>query len=261
MRRPGAEPQKVLDIAGGAGQRARGHAKDAQAQFGGAGGDRADGLGAQFRAADHTAAAEAFLADLELRLDHQDEVGAGRGAGGEGGQDQAQRDEGEIADDQVDGDVVDPVEGQLADVGAVLDGDPLIALQGPGELAVADVDGDDMGGPGAQQDVGEAAGGRPGVEGAAPLDAQPEGDECREGPGELVSAARDVVRIVRILADDHGGAGGDLGGGLGRGRAADGHPSRGDQLTGVLPRAGQLAAHQLRVESASCHSCHLWFSS
>ena len=60
---------------------------------------------------------------------------------------------------------------QLADVDPLQHGDPRIGAQRPGELAVADVDGDDVRGAGPQQHVGEAAGGGAGVQAAAPGDA------------------------------------------------------------------------------------------
>ncbi len=56
---------------------------------------------------------------------------------------------------------------QLAHVDPVEHGDPLVGAQRPGQLAVADVDGDDVRRAGAQQDVGEAAGGRAGVQAPA----------------------------------------------------------------------------------------------
>ena len=52
------------------------------------------------------------------------------------GQHQAERDEGEVAHDEVGGLAAQVVQRQLAYVRTVLHGDPVIALQGPGELSV-----------------------------------------------------------------------------------------------------------------------------
>ena len=59
-------------------------------------------LGAQRRVADHAAGADPLLADLELRLDQQHQVAVRRGAGGQRGQHQPQRDERQVGDGQVD---------------------------------------------------------------------------------------------------------------------------------------------------------------
>src|SRR5690606_33083275 len=92
-------------------------------------------------------------------------------------------------------------------------------------------------------------------------DDQPAGHERLEGAGQLVAAARDVVRVPGVLGDDDRGGGLHLGGGLGRNGLADGDPPGGDQLPGVFTRAREPAAYQLRVETAACDSCHVRFSS
>ena len=136
-------------------------------------------------------------------------------AGGERGQHQPQRDEGQVGDDEVDR-AVDRLGRQRADVGALVDPDAVVGAQAPGELAVADVDGDDLGGAPAEQHLGEAAGGGAGVERPPALD----GDRERvEGAQQLVRAAGDPAGLVGIGADDDRGAGLDAGGRLGGGRA------------------------------------------
>src|SRR5690606_33632449 len=122
-------------------------------------------------------------------------------------------------------------------------------LQGPGELAVADVDGDDLAGPGAEQDVGEAPGGGTGVEAPTALHGESEGTEVLEGAGQLVTTPGDVVRSLGVLAHDQRDVRGDPGGRLGGGRAGDRDPPGGDQLGGVLARTSQLPSDQLCVES------------
>ena len=61
-----------------------------------------DRLGPQRRVAHDAALADPVLADLELRLDHQHQVAVGRGTPSSGGEHQRQRDEGQVADHQVD---------------------------------------------------------------------------------------------------------------------------------------------------------------
>jgi hypothetical protein len=128
-------------------------------------------------------------------------------------------------------------------------------------LSVSDVHGDDMGGARAQQDVGETSGGGARVERPAPLDGQSLRPEHRERAGQLVAAARDVVGVAVVLGHHDRGRRLHLGGGFGRDGLADGDPPGGDQLRGVLTRARELAADQLRVQTAACDSCHVRFSS
>ena len=104
---------------------------------------------------------------------------------------QRERDEGQVADHEVDR-LADDVERQLADVGAVVHLDPVVALQRPGELAVADVDRDDLARTRPQQDVGEAAGRGAGVEAALALDAHARGR--RTPPGRRRACGRRARR-------------------------------------------------------------------
>ena len=122
-------------------------------------------------------------------------------------------------------------------------------LQRPGQLAVADVDRDHLGRTVAQQHVGEPAGRGAGVEAAAPGDLEPERAERRQRAGQLVPAAGDVVGPVRVLEHHERDVRGHPGGRLGGDRTGHLHPPGGDQLAGVLTRAGQPAADQLGVEA------------
>src|SRR5690606_6944121 len=126
----------------------------------------------QRRVPHHATGAESLPSDLELWLDHEQQVGVGGGDPGEGGQDERERDEGEVADDEVDrrGDL-GRVEG--ADVGAFQDAHARVVAKSPGQLSVPDVHGEDVRGSAAEQHVGEAAGGGTGVQAA------PAGDDRR----------------------------------------------------------------------------------
>ena len=106
-------------------------------------GDVPHRVGAQRRVADHSAARQPLLAHLELRLDHGQQVGGGGRAADQRRQHQPQRDEGQVADHEVDR-LADLVRLERAHVRAVEDGDAVVGLQRPGELAVADVGGDDV---------------------------------------------------------------------------------------------------------------------
>ena len=124
--------------------------------------------------AHHAAGAEPFPTDLELRFHHRHQVGPGRGAGGQGRQHQGQRDERQVGDDQLDRSA-DGVRRQRADVRPVVQLHPLVGLQPPDQLPVADVDGDHLTRAAAEQHVGEAAGRGAGVQ-AAPAGRR----RCRE---------------------------------------------------------------------------------
>src|SRR5919107_1146773 len=101
LRRAGvpAQPEEELDVAGRPGQRAGDDAGRPPTQVGGRPCHRQDGVLPVRRVAHHAAGAEALAADLELWLDHGQQVGLGGGAGGEGGEHQAQRDERQVGGD------------------------------------------------------------------------------------------------------------------------------------------------------------------
>ena len=92
------------------------------------------------------------------------------------------------------------------------------------ELSVADVDGDDLPGPATEQDVGEAAGRRAGVQAAAAVD-----DDVRErieGTDQFVRAAGGPSRVGDVVPDQQRRAGVDRGRGLGGDLAGDRAPGR-----------------------------------
>ena len=97
----------------------------------------------------------------------QDQVAVVPGQPGQDGKDQPQRDERQVGQGHVDR-PADVAGFQGADVGPVQHPDPRVLAQAQVELAVADVDGDDLGRPGLQQHVGEPAGGGAGVQAAPP---------------------------------------------------------------------------------------------
>ena len=144
------------------------------------------GLGAQLGAAYHAAAAQPLLADLELRLDHQYQVGVGAGAAHQRGQHQAERDEGQVA--RRPGPPA--ARRSSSSVSSRTFVRSLTVTRSslckrPGELSVADVDGDHLGGAGPQQHVGEAAGGGARVERPAALDLRPSGSKAASAPASL----------------------------------------------------------------------------
>ena len=194
---------------------------------------------------------QALLADLELRFDHEQQVGVLGGRGEQWGQDEGQGDERQVADDELRSGHDRPrVQG--AHVGAVQDRDPLIGLKRPCELAVADIDRRHVRGAAPQQDVREAPGGRPGVQASASFQPRcqtpgPEGVECA---GELAGAAGDVVvalgrydleRLRRVDLHDDGTVERDM--------PVD------DESGCVRARASEPASDELGVETnEACHA-------
>src|SRR2546423_1066981 len=73
-RRIGPQPQEVLDVAGRPGQRAGGHAAYSETELRSRGSHIPHRLGVQRDVTHHAAGAQALLADLELRLDHQRQI-------------------------------------------------------------------------------------------------------------------------------------------------------------------------------------------
>src|SRR6185437_11514810 len=90
----------------------------------------------------HASGAEPIPSYLELRFDHEREVGVGRGAAGECGQHQRQRDEREVADDEFRRLAADLLQRQITYIGSINDDYARIGLQSPDQLPVADVDRD-----------------------------------------------------------------------------------------------------------------------
>jgi hypothetical protein len=101
---------------------------------------------------------------------------------------QLQRDERQVADDQVDR-AADLVDVDVADVGALEVRDTRIGSESFVELTVPDVEGDDVRGTTLQQAIGEPAGGRAGIERPTTADVDAEDVEC-------------VVELRRSTADE-----------------------------------------------------------
>ena len=220
-----------------------GHAKPLLGRGGRHAGHR---LGAQRRVAHHPTRADPALAHLELRLDQQHEVGVRRGAGGQGGQHQDERDERQVRGDQP-GRRRHLLRAQMPHVHPVHHDDPVVAAQRPGQLAVAHVHRHHVRRPGAEQHVGEAAGGRARVQAApaghprapanaasAPASLPPPRDAY---PGSSLASATvigaSMPTWVAVLP-----------------AACAGHrdPPGADQFGRVLPGPGQAAPDQFGVQ-------------
>ena len=195
-------------------------------------GDDQDGLDVEGGVPYHAPVPQALPADLELGLDHEQQVGVGGGGPQQGAQDQGQGDKGQVPHHQGGGGGHrGRVEG--AHVGPVQLGDPRVTLEGPGQLPVAHVHGGHVGGPTAQEHVGKAPRGGPRVQAAPPAHGgrQATGAQGVQGPGELVGAAGDVPVVGD--ADLQGLGGVDLSGGLGDHDAVEGDVPVGDHLGGL----------------------------
>jgi len=140
--------------------------------------------------AHHAALAHALPADLELGLDQSQAVIARGRAGQDGGQHLVQRDERHIDDHQVRR-VRKLLPAQGAGVLALEHAHTGVRAQAPVQLAIADVDGNDVLGPALEQQVGEAARARADI--ARP---PPGHGALQHGQGvcELHRAARDIRR-------------------------------------------------------------------
>ena len=148
LRRPGVapQPQEELHVASRAGQRAGHHPRRPPAERRGGPGDLEDGVGAVPAVADHSPGPEPLAAHLELRLDHRQQVGvrAARRPMSAGSTSRSEMKDRSATTRSTGPSIASGRQG--ADVGALVHPDPLVGAQGPGELAVADVDGDDLGG-------------------------------------------------------------------------------------------------------------------
>ena len=127
-------------------------------------------------------------------------------------QDQGQRDEGEVADDQVEAVFrqrrAEVGGAQGATVDALDGGDGRVAAQLRVQLAVPNIDADYVPGARLQQAIGEAAGRLPDVEAVLAADAEA---GLGQRPSQLEAAARDVMRVGvgghgqrRFLGQFHG---------------------------------------------------------
>ena len=167
----------------------------------------------------------------------------GRRAREQGGRDRPQGDERQVGHDEVDRSA-DGGGVERPDVGALAEIDALVVTKAFVQLAVADVDGDDLPGSALQQAVRESAGGRAGVEGPHTVDRDPESVE----PGGQLLAAATHVDACRAL--HHDGVGGrDESGRLVGNRARDGDATLGDDFNGAFAARSETSPDELRVEA------------
>ena len=158
------------------------------------------------------------------------------------GQHEGQADEAGVDDGQV-GQLPARERLEVAHVGAVEHDDARVGLQLPGELAVADVDGVDLGRAALEQAVGEAAGAGTHVDCDQAADVQ---RKVVEGGGQLETAAADVGQRRA-----HGQFGG-VAHGLPRlvlDLAVDGDLAGHDQAPGLLARLHQPTLHEQQVQA------------
>src|SRR5207244_10909617 len=102
--------------------------------------------------ANHAPFRHTVAGKLELWLDHEDHVR--RLQGGESAHERRERDEGKVCDQQLER--TDPLDRERANVRTLEDANPWIVPQRPRELAVGDVDCDDLARAAPQQTIGEA---------------------------------------------------------------------------------------------------------
>ena len=132
------EPEEVLDVAGGTGQRARGDPPCTEAEVPRGRGDSTYGVDAAGRVTDDTAGTHRLASHLELRLDHQQQIPVFPGAAGQCRQDQCKRNERKVGDGEIDLSP-DLLRAELADIGSLMDLDAVVAAQPPCQLTVTDV--------------------------------------------------------------------------------------------------------------------------
>ena len=175
-RRPRAPPSpshtNVSRLPAGPGQARGGEAQHRGAQLLRAGRHGAQRGAPRLGVAHHAAAAHVLAAGLELRLDHRERVEALGGARQHGREHLAQRDEADVEHDQV-GRVGQLRRLQRAGVGALDHRHPRVLAQRPVELAVGDVERDDVLRARLQQAVREPAGRGADVEAAPPRESSP----------------------------------------------------------------------------------------
>jgi len=251
----GAQVDEVLHIAGGTGQRGCLHSVDPNPELMRVGGHGQDGLDVQLGIAHYSPACQALLADLELRLDHEQQVGVLGGRGQERSQHKSQGDEREIADNESRSGR-HSLRIQSTHIGAVENRDALVGLEGPGELPVTDVDRNHMRGSAPKQYIGKAPGGGTGIQATAPFyrGRQAAGVKSIQGAGKFMSTARDVVvslgrhDLERLRRTD-------LAGRLDRDDPVKCDMPIGDELGSMRARTGEPAPDEFGVETnESCHA-------
>src|ERR1700747_3596733 len=111
----------------------------------------------QCRAGDDAGGGDIFARQFKLRLDQDEEVGAGFGGGQRSGQDFADGNERHVERDKIDG-LRNVASAQVAGIAGDTE-DSGIFAQLPGQLVEVDVHRVDAGGAPLEQAVGESAGG------------------------------------------------------------------------------------------------------
>ena len=134
-----------------------------------------------------------------------------------------------------------------------MDGHPRVGSQPFVQLVAADVDGHHLHGAGLQHAVGEPAGGGAGVDDPPSRDVHIETLQCGR---QLLAAPRDEPRALADQLDRFARV--DLACRLLRHGSADQHPPGPDQLLGPAAGVGQLAAHELGVETSTAAHCSCW---
>ena len=198
---------------------------------------------------DALALADLRTAGFELWLDEQHHRSPRLAQRHQRRDDHAQRDERQVADHDVDA-APDLLGGGVTDVAAFEVRDPRIGTQPFVQLAVPDVERDDVRRAALQQTVGEPTGRCAGVERAQ---AGHVDGEHRQRMVELLGAPSDEPR--RRAVDDHGVGRRHLARRLVGDRAVDEHAVVADQRLRLGAAADELAADEFGVEpSPWCHS-------
>src|SRR5581483_1052155 len=152
-----ARADQELAIAVASGDRRIGDAVDAPAGLTEPAGDCSGRRSGGCRIADDAALADTVRAYFELGLDQGDQPSVGSRQTERGGEGELQRDETDIGDDRLDR-LRNVDGGEVAGVAAFQRHDARIGGELRVELAVADIDGEDLRRPAGEQDLGEAAG-------------------------------------------------------------------------------------------------------
>ena len=148
--------QEIFNIAVSPFDGRKSQAQRRQAAVGDAVRDVADDVAVDLDVADDAAFADVFPARFELRLDERDHRAACLEQRFDGRHDLEQGNEGDVNGDEIDG-LADICNGDVADIGPFHVDDAVISPQFPGQLAIADVDGKDLGRAALEGAVREAA--------------------------------------------------------------------------------------------------------
>ena len=170
--------RKYSTLPDGPGKRTRGDSDGMPAKLVRAACDGQHRARPQLGTVHHAAGSHLPLTDLELRLHHGNDIRVGRRASSQRGQHCGQRDERQVSDDGLNR-AADRIRRELARIGPLDDDHPRIGPQRPGQLAVADIDGDHLARTAIQQDFGEPARRGPRVQTASALDADTETRRAR----------------------------------------------------------------------------------